>query len=616
MSEANTPFNPQGQSESVDSTLKRQNPSAKKIQPIDPLSVPAERFSFNADNGVEVDDAQDGVRMAEVSETAIGWQTWQSSRRGETSDPLSLVEPPDLADLVSLIQELNQCNSILLDRVSQLEEALERSQTALQAEVGRSQDSPFALDSQDSITMPEQLNSLYNQLEFAQQTNQRQQILIETLTEQLETSQERVAELEREAALVQQRYNEQTQLLSQSENNGRDLQARLQRQQRYTLQFKAALEKCLEVPTLQYESASEEVVTSDQSFLPKVHQIQPWSTPSELSTMLLPWMKVSAEELAEDSLMDVVEATIDLEAVVSFEPNDAQTEVNASETERSPSHLNLMAIDLPTFLGEAPNVTAEPIPPLSSEPVVEEEAEIAFAEPHSAVLPISYNLKPTADNADETTSDSLIQKLDAAVQPLAAMLAEAMLAGDRSSSATDVQGDVNTNAASASVTDRSQADELLESVMTDAEGALWQDLARLINVSTEEVVKASLSGDFSAFESINFEALHGEQPTDDSLNVSQERSQERSQSDFDRVQPAAINESSIVSQPAISMPANPSTSPTPPTPPKMPLIPALAGNSSSPSPIVYPWRTQKKNRSRSMVDLPSFLRQDTRPLPT
>jgi hypothetical protein len=36
-------------------------------------------------------------------------------------------ELPDIADLIALIQELNQCNDVLLDRVSQLEESLVHS---------------------------------------------------------------------------------------------------------------------------------------------------------------------------------------------------------------------------------------------------------------------------------------------------------------------------------------------------------------------------------------------------------------------------------------------------------------------------------------------------------
>ncbi|NJO79613.1 MAG: hypothetical protein HC827_14605 [Cyanobacteria bacterium RM1_2_2] len=50
----------------------------------------------------------------------------------EVLDPTGL---PNLADLITLIQELNQCNGALMDRVSQLEEDLESSQSALQAEL-------------------------------------------------------------------------------------------------------------------------------------------------------------------------------------------------------------------------------------------------------------------------------------------------------------------------------------------------------------------------------------------------------------------------------------------------------------------------------------------------
>ncbi|MEO1180909.1 MAG: hypothetical protein AAFX51_08645 [Cyanobacteria bacterium J06636_28] len=41
-------------------------------------------------------------------------------------------------ELLNLVRDLNECNDVLLAKVSQLEESLERSQAALQAEIDRS----------------------------------------------------------------------------------------------------------------------------------------------------------------------------------------------------------------------------------------------------------------------------------------------------------------------------------------------------------------------------------------------------------------------------------------------------------------------------------------------
>jgi hypothetical protein len=68
----------------------------------------------------------------------------------------------------------------------------------------------------------------------------------EALQAELDVNQQRVAQLERECTLLQQRFNEKTVALQQAENTCHDLKSRLHRQQRYTLQFKAALGKMSE----------------------------------------------------------------------------------------------------------------------------------------------------------------------------------------------------------------------------------------------------------------------------------------------------------------------------------------------------------------------------------
>ncbi len=116
-----------------------------------------------------------------------------------------------------------------------------------------STESMLTQQTQDFKATQEQLRYLSQELEASHQTAQRQQILIETLTKHLESSQARLAQMERECFLAQQRYNEQSHQLVQTENACRELHTRLTRQQRQTLQFKLALEKCLEVPAPIYK---------------------------------------------------------------------------------------------------------------------------------------------------------------------------------------------------------------------------------------------------------------------------------------------------------------------------------------------------------------------------
>ena len=147
----------------------------------------------------------------------------------------------------------------------------------------RSRESMLTQPTQELAAAQEQLMSLLHELEASEQTAQRQQILIETLTEQLESSQARVAQMERECFLTQQRYNEQCHQLVQIENTCRELHIRLTRQQRHTLQFKLALEKCLEVHVPSYEFHSL-APNMPPLFLTKAQPIPPWSAQPESLT--------------------------------------------------------------------------------------------------------------------------------------------------------------------------------------------------------------------------------------------------------------------------------------------------------------------------------------------
>ncbi len=171
-----------------------------------------------------------------------------SESRAENARPTAgdEVTEPASKDLLLLIQDLNQCNDALLLRVTELEEALERSQVALQAEIERHQTVPGGLPvSRPPGPVQQQLAQLLSELDIANDGLRRTTIHNETLQAELDGSQQRVAQLERECTLLQQRFSEKNTALHQAEETCRDLKARLHRQQRYTLQFKAALEKCL-----------------------------------------------------------------------------------------------------------------------------------------------------------------------------------------------------------------------------------------------------------------------------------------------------------------------------------------------------------------------------------
>ena len=203
------------------------------------------------------------------------------------------------ADLLALVQDLNRCNEVLLSRVNQLEEASETSQQTLQQEVERSQ-----VIEADRVAAAKQQSvaQLLSELEQSNAALKRQTILSETLQAQLETYQERSKHLERECALAQKRAAEKAQKLQVMEEACSDLKSRLQRQQRYTLQFKVALEKCLDTSAgnqaspdvctgaVPETSLAQEAVSPHPAAMPRSERIQPWSateTVAQVDSQLL-----------------------------------------------------------------------------------------------------------------------------------------------------------------------------------------------------------------------------------------------------------------------------------------------------------------------------------------
>lgn len=194
--------------------------------------------------------------------------------------------------LLILNEELQTANSNLYGQAQQLKQELAEAEKILQWQKKRSTVTESILNqqAQDLATSQEQIHSLFQQLETARQTVQSQEMFINTHKSQLQISQERVAQLERECTLLQTKYGEQSQDLLYSENTCRELRTRLIRQQRQTLQFKAALEKCLDTTVPNYDTLDDTAhhphdVTSQstrfsrkaRSLFPHAQPIQPWS---------------------------------------------------------------------------------------------------------------------------------------------------------------------------------------------------------------------------------------------------------------------------------------------------------------------------------------------------
>ncbi|MBF2083166.1 hypothetical protein [Thermoleptolyngbya sp. C42_A2020_037] len=531
---------------------------------------------------------------------------------------------PNVADLISLIQELNQCNNALLDRVSMLEDALEQQQ-ALAA-------TAIAADQVQATIQPleQQIIQLTEQLEATQQLSHRQQVLAETVTQELALSRERITQLEQENQLAQQRYEEQAQRLAHSEALVRDLQTRLQRQQRYTLQFKAALERCLEVPAALLDAPGEAIaqptaqpwqapaaaeLLSAPSLLPKAATIRPWSAESAESTVPPKLVNVLASqpENAEETaawLGDVVSA----DALLT---NDAERD----RMSLPDSSLAQEGIDPSLINAEGP----ESIAPLDGNgdaaTVMTNVIAFQFGSGASHSTPAAASASPAPDPANAAASEPPPQ-------------ASAELRTDELSAAELSAAD-NVRSLFREFTDLVNEVGSAPSTDPNAETTLWQDLAKLVEVSAEDLVQAGLIDQLAA---LSTEAIapdgeiHPTQPADDpSQNTLPLARRGAGES---QIQPPS--DSSAPQSAAFSPPASAPIPPMPPRPvpvqPKLLTMPfethrwaATAAESAAPArpdrsnpevtapeakanlaPVVYPTRPSKKLSSLAAIDLPNF----------
>ena len=339
------------------------------------------------------------------------------------------VLPP--AELVALIQELRSSNNNLLDRENQTEQALTECQKALQSHKKRLYiaESMLTQQTQELAATQEQVRCLLHELEACYQTVQHQQILTETLTDQMQSSQERVAQMERECSLTQVNYNEQAYQLIQTENTCRELRSRLTRQQSHTLQLKLALEKCIgsSAPSYQSQADTDDFHSTPaknrqpehsiqlESFFSKPQPIPPWSAqPQSLTNELEPdyynplfptppttWKESSASPIPEVKPDFAQYSTWDCSA------EDLSTSAQEEPEEKA------ACIDLrrqpPEGISTEDSSEAEAAHLQNLFNLLEAVEESEFVSPHTIQLPLPESPQPeTSSSTPNSTWPSLV----------------------------------------------------------------------------------------------------------------------------------------------------------------------------------------------------------------
>lgn len=208
-------------------------------------------------------------------------EAWEAAPIPGTVESMKLedVSAEREAELLALIHDLNQCNDVLLSRVTQLEGALEQSQLALNTSARQAQATTEKMTQQVSQQAQQQIAKLVDQLDTVEQALSRQRLISENLQTEVDNRQEQISQLERECTVMAQQHLEEVQAKTKAEAVSKDLRSRLQRQQRYTMQFKAALEKSLTVTAKPVNTTlAQPIAFKDSSavVMPKAQRIMPW----------------------------------------------------------------------------------------------------------------------------------------------------------------------------------------------------------------------------------------------------------------------------------------------------------------------------------------------------
>jgi hypothetical protein len=135
----------------------------------------------------------------------------------------------DQTDWLTVVSNLRQINRQLLEEIARLEQALASAKQSLHVHKEANQTHEITiLQQQDELRIAhDRVGALFQQLENSHQIGQRQQTLIETLSQQLEITQAIVPQIEAEHDELCQKYQQQSQKLTKTEQVAIELHRRL-----------------------------------------------------------------------------------------------------------------------------------------------------------------------------------------------------------------------------------------------------------------------------------------------------------------------------------------------------------------------------------------------------
>ncbi|NJN74027.1 MAG: hypothetical protein HC799_15055 [Limnothrix sp. RL_2_0] len=318
---------------------------------------------------LETEDYVEGISSSTIDVTAIDSEDLREEDIPAIAAPFPSLEPSDPNDSFLIARKLRQHNRELVKTVVQLEQALAESQERLQAQITRSR-SADALLTQQSDDLNEtqaEVDHLTTALSQAKQEIRDHKAVITELNQKFKKAQIQLAHIERECTLLQESHSTQEQQIVAAEQEVIDLQSRLERQQRYTIQYKSALEQQQPIQDLE----DPVVITPKQTSVPKVSRIQPWSKqvaqPKPPSPILT---NVNVSPDPEPNLEEIlfpVEAEEPSLAVSPQVNDDLEQQLNALEIEIEAMSQSKENQDIATV---PPAVKVPQFPPMSISPKV------------------------------------------------------------------------------------------------------------------------------------------------------------------------------------------------------------------------------------------------------
>jgi chromosome segregation ATPase len=246
-------------------------------------------------------------------------------------------------DWHKLAHKLREHNRKLLKKVFKLEQELAEVTNIVQQQNQRSQntDTLIAQQAKELNQNQEEIANLIAQIETLQQEEQNQALLNENLSKQLQASQQQIAQLERECALIQENYNNKTHELLAKEQLAQELDARLHRQQRYTLQYKTALDRYIE-----YANSSATDSAPTNSIKANNQPIQAWSERSRREAKEHPLTSLKSTEPSNVTPFKHPNSSESNQPPFK-ETNWPSPVINTVNTEKKPK--SLAAVELPKF---------------------------------------------------------------------------------------------------------------------------------------------------------------------------------------------------------------------------------------------------------------------------